>query len=104
MIVWSACPASIGNKRLGALGLTAVQWGRGSEMVDIPGDNSTTATLTVGGSATGTLEVVGDHDWFKINLTSGQSITVALNAAGRFRHRRSLSSHPQFVRQRHLGK
>jgi serralysin len=51
-------------------------------MVDIPGNSSTTATLTVGGSATGSLEVVGDHDWFRINLTAGQAITIALNAVG----------------------
>ena len=51
-------------------------------MVDIPGDNTTTATLTVGGSATGVLEVVGDHDWYRIDLTAGQAITVALNGLG----------------------
>ena len=51
-------------------------------MVDIPGNNTTTATVTVGSSTTDTLEVVGDHDWFKINLTSGQEITVALDALG----------------------
>ena len=48
-------------------------------MVDIPANNTTTATITVGGSTTNSLEVSGDHDWFKISLTSGQSITVALN-------------------------
>lgn len=48
-------------------------------MVDIPANNSTTATITVGGSTTNSLEVSGDHDWFKINLTAGQAITVALN-------------------------
>ena len=51
-------------------------------MVDIPGNNTTTTTVTVGSSTTNTLEVVGDHDWFKINLTSGQAITVALDALG----------------------
>ena len=51
-------------------------------MVDIPGNNTTTATVTVGSSTTDTLEVVGDHDWFKINLTSGQEITVSLDALG----------------------
>lgn len=48
-------------------------------MADIPGNNTTTTTITVGGSATDSLEVSGDHDWFKINLTVGQAITVALN-------------------------
>ena len=48
-------------------------------MADIPNNNTTTATITVGGSTTNSLEVSGDHDWFKISLTSGQAITVALN-------------------------
>ncbi len=48
-------------------------------MVDIPGNSTTTATITVGGTVSDTLEVVGDHDWFRINLTAGQSISVALD-------------------------
>ena len=48
-------------------------------MVDIPGDSTTTATISVGGTVSDTLEVVGDHDWFKINLTAGQSISVLLD-------------------------
>jgi hypothetical protein len=48
-------------------------------LVDIPANDTTTATITVGGSTTNSLEVSGDHDWFKISLTSGQAITVALN-------------------------
>ena len=51
-------------------------------MVDIPGNASTTTTVTVGSSTFNVLESVGDHDWFKINLTSGQEITVALDALG----------------------
>ena len=51
-------------------------------MVDIPGNASTTTTVTVGSSTLNVLESVGDHDWFKINLTSGQAITVALDALG----------------------
>ena len=48
-------------------------------MVDIPGDSTTSRTITVGGSLSDQLEVVGDHDWVRINLTAGQSITVALD-------------------------
>ena len=48
-------------------------------MVDIPGDKTTTATVTVGSTTNGDLEVVGDHDWYKISLTAGQSITVTIN-------------------------
>ena len=48
-------------------------------MVDIPGNNSTTRTITVGGTLTDSLEVVGDHDWVRIQLTAGQSISIALD-------------------------
>ena len=49
-------------------------------MVDIPGSAATTTTVTVGGPTTiNTLEVTGDRDWFRVNLTAGQAITVSLN-------------------------
>jgi len=48
-------------------------------LVDVPGDNTTTATVTVGSTTNGDLEVVGDHDWYKINLTAGQAITIQIN-------------------------
>ena len=51
-------------------------------MTDIPGNSSTGAVISIGSTITNTLEVKGDHDWFKINLTSGQEITVALDALG----------------------
>jgi serralysin len=47
-------------------------------LADIPGDSSTAATLTVGGSATDSLETLGDHDWFKITLTAGQAVTISV--------------------------
>ena len=48
-------------------------------MVDIPGDNTTTRSILVGGSISDALEVVGDHDWIRIELTAGQSISVFLD-------------------------
>ena len=48
-------------------------------MADIPGNTTTTATITVGGTVTNTLEILGDHDWFRIQLTAGQAITITLN-------------------------
>ncbi|HET7708539.1 MAG TPA: FG-GAP-like repeat-containing protein [Sphingomicrobium sp.] len=45
-------------------------------MVDIPGDSTTTRSITVGGSITDELEAIGDHDWIRISLTAGQSISV----------------------------
>jgi len=50
-----------------------------SEVADIPGDLSTTASVTVGSTTNGTLETIGDHDWYKITLTAGQSITVTID-------------------------
>jgi serralysin len=43
---------------------------------DIPGNSSTTSSISVGGTVSATLETLGDHDWFRITLTAGQSITV----------------------------
>jgi serralysin len=48
-------------------------------MVDIPGNSSTTTSVTVGSTTNGTLETVGDHDWFRISLTAGQTISVFLD-------------------------
>jgi Ca2+-binding RTX toxin-like protein len=38
--------------------------------------------LSVGGSVPGTLEVAGDHDWFRITLQSG--VTYSISEIGRF--------------------
>jgi hypothetical protein len=48
-------------------------------LVDIPGNSTTTATIGVGGTVSNSLEVAGDHDWFKISLTAGQSVSVSLD-------------------------
>ncbi|MCL6699445.1 M10 family metallopeptidase C-terminal domain-containing protein [Sphingomonas sp. NSE70-1] len=48
-------------------------------MVDVPGNSTTTRSISVGGTVTDSLEVAGDHDWFQIQLTAGQSISVALD-------------------------
>jgi hypothetical protein len=48
-------------------------------LVDIPDDATTTTNVTIGSTTINTLEVVGDHDWFRINLVAGQAITVSLN-------------------------
>ena len=47
--------------------------------MDIPGNGTTTTTVTVGSITSSTLEMLGDHDWFRITLTAGQSITVTIN-------------------------
>lgn len=40
---------------------------------DIPGGTSTTTTLRPGGSLTAAIETRGDHDWFRVELTAGQT-------------------------------
>ncbi len=51
-------------------------------MVDIPGDRSTTATIRVGGLVSGEIEALRDHDWYRIDLTAGQEISVKLDGIG----------------------
>lgn len=51
-------------------------------MPDVPGNSTTTANAIVGGTVSGTLETVGDHDWYAVQLTAGQTITIWLNGTG----------------------
>ncbi|MEF8756313.1 MAG: calcium-binding protein [Accumulibacter sp.] len=44
---------------------------------DYRNNATTTGTLAVGGSATGTINAVGDHDWFKMTLTANTLYTFA---------------------------
>jgi serralysin len=48
-------------------------------LTDIPGNSSTFASLAVGSAATDSLETIADHDWYRISLTAGQAVTVAVN-------------------------
>ncbi len=48
-------------------------------MPDIAGNSSTTSTISVGGVLSDQLEVLGDRDWVRIELTAGQKITVSLD-------------------------
>lgn len=51
-------------------------------MVDIPNNNTTTAIVSVGGTFTDQLEVVGDRDWIRIDLTAGQYVQITLEGSG----------------------
>jgi hypothetical protein len=48
-------------------------------LTDIPGDSSTSAALTLGSSAAGELETLGDHDWYRLTLTTGQEVSVTVS-------------------------
>ncbi len=47
----------------------------------IPGNTTSTYTLAIGGSETGVINSVGDHDWFKVSLVAGQSYVFTMNGA-----------------------
>ncbi len=51
-------------------------------MADIPGDTSTTATVTVGSTTTSAIDTLGDHDWYKVTLAAGQTMVVTVTGAG----------------------
>jgi Ca2+-binding RTX toxin-like protein len=46
----------------------------------IPGNSTTTETLTLGTSRTSAIDFVGDTDWFRVTLTAGQTYNFSLNA------------------------
>jgi hypothetical protein len=49
----------------------------------IPGDTSTSYSVTIGGAgASGWISPVGDHDWYAVTLTAGQTYVFTLNGSG----------------------
>jgi len=52
---------------------------RANSPADIPGDLTTTISLTVGTPVTGVLEVDGDHDWYAVDLVAGTRYQITLN-------------------------
>ena len=51
-------------------------------MTDIPGDTTTTTTISVGSTLTNSLEVIGDRDWIAVTLTAGQQVVISLSGTG----------------------
>ena len=51
-------------------------------MPDLPSNNTTTATIAVGGTYVDALETVGDRDWVRIELEPGQYVEVTLDGFG----------------------
>ncbi|TXI40681.1 MAG: hypothetical protein E6Q59_03200 [Nitrosomonas sp.] len=48
---------------------------------DFLASTATTGVVAIGGSATGTIEVSGDQDWFQVSLVAGQTYQFRLNSA-----------------------
>lgn len=53
-----------------------------TETADISGSTSTSATLSVNSSAKGQVSFWGDHDWYKVNLVSGNTYSFAAIGTG----------------------
>lgn len=51
-------------------------------MPDVLGNSSTTSSVSIGSVIEGSIETASDHDWFRIDLVAGQSITISLNGTG----------------------
>lgn len=50
---------------------------------DIPADNTTDMSLSADGDyREGVLSPAGDRDWYRLDLSAGQSVRIALNSAG----------------------
>ncbi len=48
---------------------------------DLPADTSTTGRVAIGGSATGEIEWLGDHDWFAVTLDAGKTYGITRSGA-----------------------
>jgi len=48
----------------------------------IPANSSTTESLALNGTITGLVDTPGDHDWYRVSLTAGQTYTFLLNGTG----------------------
>ena len=46
----------------------------------VPGGTSSTSTIAVGGSVDVTIDSNGDHDWYRVSLTAGQSYVFTTQA------------------------
>ena len=50
---------------------------RGPDFADsVPGNSSTTASLTLGSSVDVVIETPSDHDWYRVTLTAGTTYTI----------------------------
>lgn len=48
----------------------------------VAASTSTTGTITLGSSVNGTLDATGDHDWYAVQLTAGQTYLITTSATG----------------------
>lgn len=48
----------------------------------VPGNTTSTVTVAIGGSQSGVINSLGDHDWYQVNLVAGQKYVFLLTASG----------------------
>ena len=48
----------------------------------VPGDTTSLVNLPIGAPINGEIETLGDHDWYRITLTAGQTYTFTVGATG----------------------
>lgn len=48
----------------------------------VPGDINSTVSAPLGGYIEGTIDAVGDHDWYRVSLTAGQTYTFTTRLDG----------------------
>lgn len=68
-----------------SLGLDTIDRAPPTDLVfadTVPGDTSSTVTLAIGSSVNGVLDTLGDHDWYRVTLTAGQTYTFTIGATG----------------------
>jgi Ca2+-binding RTX toxin-like protein len=66
---------------IAAPGNATSEWAVVIETTDVAADDSTTATMAVGDTYVGDLEVVGDRDWIAVTLTAGDDYRVTMRGA-----------------------
>ncbi|WP_269617152.1 pre-peptidase C-terminal domain-containing protein [Prochlorococcus marinus] len=66
---------------IGTCNLSISKIGRGNANDDFTNDTASSGLISIGGSTTGSIEVAGDEDWFKVNLVAGNIYQIDLEGA-----------------------
>lgn len=86
LIVFTSTPSKFGSETY-YLGASDHLVGTGEYVIsahlapdDYPATTATTGVVSIGESATGSIEFGGDQDWFKVSLVAGQTYQFRLNS------------------------
>lgn len=70
------------TKDSGLVGLSASRTTVSLATRDVTASVATDVTITPGVTVRDSLEVLGDHDWFRLDLAAGQTVRISLDGAG----------------------